>query len=303
MSDPAANPAPTGSGPPADAQGMQRHEIARIRARICKINRQLSKGTEFPDEVERLENAIADRRTASATVQFRLDAARRRVQELDDEMRALGAEITGFERGLGAILDQLLEEAGERAKPMWSPVPVLGYRTWHITADGLKGATGFVWFGPALTARCGGAMGVDDGEVPHTDGRCGYPPCGIYALKDPSPLLRSQEWRRSEGTIGIVVGLTALSGRVVEHEGGYRGQHARVTAAALLKNREILISDDDEWIAGLFRNPMGVAHGKGDSGALRRIPTGPAAIPEVMGVFNHAIRKEQMRWTSGNRSE
>jgi hypothetical protein len=282
---------------------MTRHEIERIRDQIRRLNRQLGRGTGFPEEVERLESAIADRRTVSATVQFRLDAARRRVQELDDEMRALGAEITGFERGLGAILDQLLEEAGERAEPMWSPIPVLGYRTWHVTAGGLRGATGFVWFGPVLDARCGGAAGVDDGQVPHADGRCGYPPCGIYALKDPAPLLRSQEWRRSEGTVGIVVGLTALSGKVIEHEGGYRGQHARVTAAALLKNSEVLISDDADWIADLFRNPMGVARGNEQCREFRRIPTEPPAIPEVLDFFAHAIQKEQMRWTSGNRSE
>ena len=303
MSDPGTNPAPTGSGPPADERGTHRHEIARIRAEILEINRQIGRGTEFPEEVERLENAIAERRTASAAVQFGLDAARRRAQELDDKMRALQTEITGFERGLEALLGQLREEVGERSTPMWSPIPVLGYRTWHITADGLRGATGFVWFGPVLEARCGGAAGVDDGQVPHTDGRCGHPPCGIYALKDPAALLRSQEWRRSEGTIGIVVGLTALSGKVIEHEEGYRGQHARVTAAALLKNSEILISDDDEWVADLFRDPMGAARGDKRHRESRRIPTGSPAIPEVLEFFTQAEQKEQMRWTSGNRNE
>jgi hypothetical protein len=97
--------------------------------------------------------------------------------------RHLG-EITGLERGLVAVLRTVLEGIRDWSRPFWSPVPVLGYRVWELDGDGLQGARGVRWAAPALTARCGPDGRPDDPGVPHVDGRCGSPPCGIYALEE-----------------------------------------------------------------------------------------------------------------------
>lgn len=124
------------------------------------------------------------------------------------------------------------------------------------------------WDRPFREARCvTGRTELDDGEVPHTDGRCGEPPCGIYAFKEPAQVLAAfglPEARRRN-----VYGLVALSGKVVEHERGYRGQRAAVVAAAVagrgllvrvegLERLQSLFLAPEEAVAGLVATDPGV---------------------------------------------
>lgn len=274
----------------------RRDEIDRLRAEIQQVNRTWGRNARFPDEARRLEDAIINRRIAAASLEFRLEEARRNAAELAGRIKALGNEIGGFERGLEALLRKILEEATEWSRPLWSPIPVFGYRLWWITHAGLSGATGFVWYRPHLSARCGGAVGTDDGEVPHTDGRCGKPPCGIYALKNPETILRFGI-SRSPDVAGHMLGLTALSGKVVEHDGGYRAQHAQVVAVAVTRPNGALVSDDPEWIGRLFRDPIGVA-----TGPQPPSQRGPDARSDIIEFFATCKLKEEQKWTLGNRS-
>jgi hypothetical protein len=94
----------------------------------------------------------------------------------------------------------------------WSPDEIVGWRVWSWTGKVLKGSFEHNWASSSMGADC-----VVCADPPGWD--C---PCGIYAMKD----RRSLSPSRPGSTI---VGKVALSGRVVEHEGGYRSSHARMT--------------------------------------------------------------------------
>jgi len=134
----------------------------------------------------------------------------------------------------------------------WSPRPVLAFRMWEVRGR-LQGALQ-AWDRPVRVARCvSGRTERDDGEVPHTDGRCGRPPCGIYAFREPAQLLAS--FGLPEGSRRRVYGLVALSGKVVEHERGYRGQRASVVAAAVVGGGRLVRVEGIERMFSLFRAP------------------------------------------------
>lgn len=106
---------------------------------------------------------------------------------------------------------------------------IFGYRAWGIAWNRLRGVR-VSWPVPTIEARCldyGRRAGTDPAEVPHTDGSCGPPPCGIYATRKAAAALDAIEHKGP-----IALGVVALSGKVVEHEYGYRA--ARATAVAVL---------------------------------------------------------------------
>ena len=87
-----------------------------------------------------------------------------------------------------------------------------------------------------------------------------------------------------------MIGLTALSGKVVEHDGGYRAQHADVIAAAVIRRDGLVIFDDTNGVSDLFRNPIGTN--------TRRLPIpDPNPYDQVIQVFDQAQQKEEHRWT------
>ena len=282
MADPASG---------ADTFSGRRQEIEGLREAIAEVERNWGHRARLPEEARRLEEALITRRMAAASLQFRLEAARRTVDDLAGQMRAVDDEIAGLERGLWAVLNRALEEVAGWAEPTWSPIPVLGYRLWGIGSNGLQGATRFSWDRPSLTAICGGSTVADDGDVPHTDGRCGKPPCGIYALKDAATVLRFG-LPRKPGNVPTVMGLVALSGKVVEHDAGYRGQHAAVVAAALLNPGRMLASADPEWLERLFATPSVVAV-EPNPGWV----SGRGVYEDLIGFFEECASKEAQRWT------
>lgn len=116
------------------------------------------------------------------------------------------------------------------------------------------------WEHPWRDARCvSGRREQDDGEVPHTDGRCGHPPCGIYAYKEPADLLRAFELPR--GSQRLVYGLVELSGKVVEHERGYRGRHAAVVVAAVVGAGWLVRVEGSARLHSLFSSPVEAVDG------------------------------------------
>lgn len=152
----------------------------------------------------------------------------------------------------------------------WSPQAVLGFRMWEVRGR-LQGAWR-AWDRPAYEARCvSGRSERDDGAVPHTDGRCGTPACGIYGFKEPAHLLAAfglpEGWRR------FVFGLVALSGKVVEHERGFRGQKAGVVAAAVMGRGVMVRVEGAERLQSLFAAPDATVSGL--------VATDPAVVEEV----------------------
>jgi len=172
---------------------------------------------------------------------------------------------------------------------MWSPHPVIGFRYWKIDLDGLHGIRGHRWDGPVMRARCRPRRGAPaPGEIPHTAGECGWPPCGIYALRDPRDLVtsygRDSAWSRlvvperpllEPGAFGAV----SLTGRVVEHERGYRAAGAGAIGLVVVAPRWLAVVEHPDEVRRVFRDPMVTVR------TLRRVE-----VEEVPGGW------EEARW-------
>jgi hypothetical protein len=134
----------------------------------------------------------------------------------------------------------------------WTPGVVLGFRMWELRGS-LWGAWK-VWDRPVHEARClSRPKGELASDVPHTDGRCGYPACGLYCFKEPEQLLAAFGLPR--GSAVSVLGLVSLSGKVVEHENGYRAQKARVLAAAAVGRGRVVRVEGEARLRSLFSRP------------------------------------------------
>lgn len=131
----------------------------------------------------------------------------------------------------------------------WSPTPILGFRIWDVDTR-LQGARK-PWTTPTHDAEClRRGAGRHDDEVPHSDGSCGKPPCGVYATKDPDALL--DYWGP-----GRAIGLVELSGKVVEHDFGYRARKATAVLMVVSWTGGEAVASTDEEVAALFADPEG----------------------------------------------
>ena len=115
---------------------------------------------------------------------------------------------------------------------------------------------------------------MNRGPVPHDNEVCGPPSCGIYAVKELSALLGEfvgADFSR------MAVGLVALTGRVIEHELAFRGQHARVVAITATIGRRLLMTEDRQRIFELFDDPHAASL------------TFPDVVETVAGVDRRAV--------------
>lgn len=216
---------------------MPNRQLTRLRRDWAGLRGRY--GIDDPSEISRLESASRKRHT-------RLRLLRARLEELSAETRTLETELRGIDKALEALLDDSIRRTRSERREAWSPTPVLGYRIWDVRPDGLFGFRQ-QWDLPTLTARCPTTRTTD--EIPHTDGRCGDPPCGIYAAKDLRELLRQH---REHDARRLAVGLVGLQGKVVEHERGYRGEHAIVLAVAFPRGNVLFATNDADEILLLF---------------------------------------------------
>lgn len=189
--------------------------------------------------LERLDRSLAARRA-------RLIQLDEMAAEIAAEKTALEAEISGIDRAVEALIREVLPAIGERFGEGWSPAPVLGYRLWAWN-DGEMHGVRARWAVPRMTAECDTAR--DRFEVPHSDGRCGRLGCGVYAAKDLrrlldefAPALRSS----------FAAGLVEMTGKVVEHDRGYRAARAEVVALVAVSTMAAELTDDTARIAEIF---------------------------------------------------
>ena len=146
---------------------------------------------------------------------------------------------------------------------------MLGFRMWELRGR-LVGAW-MPWDRPEYEARCGTRRSGPGDDVPHTDGRCGYPPCGLYCFKEPEQLLAAFGMPR--GSARFVLGLVSLSGKVVEHEHGYRAKKARVLAAVVVGRGELVRVEGEARLQRLFAAPDAAVAAlcAGDPGVVEQV--------------------------------
>ncbi len=182
-----------------------------------------------------------------------LDQLERKRLELDDEIARTASTVRKMIEAIEFEVEAAIAEVTQAQVEMWSPSPVVGYRAWAITSDGMQGVR-TLWARPTLTARCPSPFGDDPDDVPHTDDRCGRLGCGIYATKDVPSLLDSELGSSLSGS--FAVGRVELTGKVVEHEFGYRAATATVTRVIAFHDGRRLWAAEPEPIGRLFADPV-----------------------------------------------
>ena len=208
--------------------------------------------------LEGLEKSIRRRRVRTAGLSRTIKALEAELTSVRGELEAVETEIEGS-RAAGALLiseiiDQVREDMGEG----WSPSPMRGFRVWRIE-DGSVMGNQVQWAEPTLASVCLREVPGDD--VPHAVDRCGPPACGIYAVKH----LEMFPYEVAAGRISrSIVGVVAMSGKVVEHEQGYRAARARVVAVVANGEGKTIVTDHPETISSLFDDPLGTLSELGD---------------------------------------
>lgn len=227
-----------------------------------------------------LEQSIRRRRT-------RLAAIRRRVEELETMLSASQRELTAIEREIaessrvgGFLIDEILDRVRIEQHEAWSPSAVFGFRKWQVRTDGLYGAKQR-WLSPTMDAECLRRIPGDD--VPHAMRVCGPPACGIYATKG-IEMFGSCAWGLSDGE---ALGLVAMTGKVIEHEHGYRGAKATLVAVAARYRGMSLRTAEPGLIEELFDGPPEVFARAGD------------AMPPTISIdaFLNATKQKEESWT------
>lgn len=251
--------------------------VNRLRARLSLLEDRY--GYRPPDDVERLDRQLQRRNARIGILDEKLD-------ELLAEMVRLESERAGLLTAMELLLTDELAEAALAADEAWSPWPVYGFRMWGVTSGGLVGALE-PWATPTMEARCTKLPGNPD--VPHTVERCGEPRCGIYAARHPAPLV---ERRAGEG--GWAIGVVALTGKVVEHERGYRAQRAQTRAIVVHHGGRVLSAEEPRMIELAFAATVAATALLGDP---------ESEWPTERTITTLRAAERRLTWTSDLNSE
>ncbi|HEY5890982.1 MAG TPA: hypothetical protein VIW94_09815 [Acidimicrobiia bacterium] len=207
-----------------------------------------------------LKRSIDRRLQRRAALNRRLGDLARQVAEAESQLKAVNSEILGARQAgvllLNDVIDRVRQDKGEG----WSPTPVFGFRAWHFHNGMLYGAK-LMWQRPEMTAEC--LHHIPGEDLPHSAGRCGPPPCGVYAVKD-LDILHRELGTNSRSILGVV----AMTGKVIEHELGYRAANSTVVAIAGRIGEHRFALDRSDEIEALFANPVGEA-GRREAAAIK----------------------------------
>ncbi len=205
----------------------------------------------YEDRYGELEGMIdlAKANAAMVSRQRRYEQLAQEQERIRRQMESMTSEVRRIECWLEFCLEDVIARARDNHAEGWSPTPVLGYRLWAVGRDALHGVK-MPWPGRSLAATC--LSNGDGGELPHSDGRCGRLGCGIYAAKTVDPLYTEFD----VSTIGdVALGLVALTGKVVEHDAGYRGAEATVVALGASLERHLLLTSEPRILDAVFEDP------------------------------------------------
>ncbi len=212
---------------------------------------------------------------------FQLAEIRKQIAELEERARVIESELEGFGKGMLVLVREEIAAYESEFPEAWSPTGVPGFRIWVLDEGRLVGARR-PWTDPEFEARCNAFP--DSDEIPHTDERCGRLGCGVYATRDLRPLLDSHV---RESDRGYAAGRVEMSGKVVEHEDGYRAQRATVVSIALIGRNRQVCSSEPQVIRAVFRDPDAALRGA-HSTALRT---------PVLPTIERHLEKGMNQWT------
>lgn len=261
------------TSPPLGALSAEKlARVAKLRSELARLEDRY--GSPASETIIRLDQALGRRNAKIETLTQRLDETIETLIHLEDERAGL---LSGMELALTDHITQVQEDHGE----VWSPWPVHAYRLWGVTTSGLVGMVE-KWPRPYLEATCSKLPLNPD--VPHTDGRCAEPQCGIYATKRPEALIADAP---EEG--GWAIGLVALTGKVVEHDEGFRAARAEVAAIVVHHDGRVLAAEEPHLVGLAFAATVATAK-------LLGRPAKEWPIERTISTLHAAERR--LQWTS-----
>lgn len=110
--------------------------------------------------------------------------------------------------------------------------PMVGWRGWHVVADGPSHRLVSWWLNTEWLPRERTESVCDEhGPLPDRDHDCGihafmHRDEALAYIGQKVPFVGYPFVRQVEGRVCVAIGRVSLWGRVVEHERGYRGQYA-----------------------------------------------------------------------------
>lgn len=215
----------------------QAHRVRVLRSRYETLRRRLQRNDGL-SEIERLDGSI-DRRTR------RLEHINQQIDRLHEERDRVEAEILGCFTGSEALLTDLVSRMEEIEGTDWTPIPIASFTMWELSGESMDdGAVS--WRGRTAVGTCGLSA---TGDLPHTTKRCIRSECGIVGYRDLTMLGDVP----SEGLVGV--GRLQMSGRVVEHEHGYRAELAEVVALIATDGSRWFRTRDRGQIDDFFTSP------------------------------------------------
>lgn len=228
-----------------------------------------------------LERSIRRRQARSDALSRRLSQLLAMVDEVRSELDAIDEEIVRTTQIGALLIDEVVDRLREETGEAWSPAPITGFRFWRIRDNRIWGNQ-TPWPSPSLEAEC--LSRVPGEDLPHPNASCGPPSCGIYAVKY---LDMFGEGAVSGMIDACVLGVVAMSGKVIEHELGYRAAAARVRSLVAYGAGRHLFTDDPETIEELFSDPGGTLERRGEPGRPE---------PGAIRVFLETSRTKEEQW-------
>lgn len=217
--------------------------------------------------------------------QARLRDLKARLAVIQAEVDALDVEVVGLDKTIRFFLSDVIGQIEAEHGPSWSPVPMLGFRVWEMKNREFHGYR-VRWEHRSMSAVCAG--GANNEDVPHTEGQCADPPCGIYAAKDVDRLIAEHS---GAGTGSMTIGLVAMSGKVVEHEEGWRAERVTVLALTFMRGDRIMATDDPDEIEFLFQ---GI--GLSDDWHPTEDPSISTSVDDTMAAYMKEQERKQTVW-------
>jgi hypothetical protein len=255
--------------------------VSALRERLDVLRERYGSVGEDLRPLESLEQHIARRNS-------RIEILQQRIVEARAEIGRLSRERVGYLAGIEALLDDLIPKIEQRYGEGWTPAAIPGYRMWNVVDGQVVGAV-TPWTDRSKSAVClNGVSGVD---LPHSNGRCGPPACGVYATKQPEYVFARMQRMRN-----WAIGLVGLTGKVVEHTHGFRAHTATIEALCLVVNGRRLHLDDHILIEAALLDPTGVVAASGE-------PAGSEAAEAAAAAKYLRDRERIVSWTSANKSE
>jgi hypothetical protein len=234
-------------------------------------------------DVRRLEQSLSRRQAKAMSLLRETEVLQSRLAEAASELEVVQAEIAGSRQAGGLLIQEILDRVRVEQGEAWSPVAVRGFRIWEIRDASILGFQ-LKWSSSSMVARCLRQVVGDD--IPHSESQCGPPACGIYAAKTLDPFAYGVTGCLHDGW---AIGVVALSGKVIEHEHGYRGAHGSVVAIATRLDRRWLVTAIPEHVRSFFEDPERTVSSLGRTGFPRQ-----SAARQFLNTWKE---KEQL-WTS-----